>query len=64
MKFEPRPVLFAIVWGGGFVAVVMVVGLTFPVEDLLLLLFPASLFWLFLPFVVLLLWRRFRQREE
>lgn len=60
MKFEPRAVLFAIVWGGGFVIVAVIVGLTFPVEDLLLLLFPASLFWLFLPFVFLLLWRRFR----
>jgi hypothetical protein len=64
VKFEPRPILFAILWGGSFVAVAVVVGLTFPAEDLLLLLFPASLFWLFLPFVVLLLWRRFRHREE
>ncbi|MEE9593114.1 MAG: hypothetical protein V3W28_06010 [Thermoplasmata archaeon] len=64
MKFEPRPILFAIVWGGSFVAVAVVVGLTFPAEDLLLLLFPASLFWLFLPFVALLLWRRFRHQEE
>ncbi|MFQ5919301.1 MAG: hypothetical protein ACE5I4_04560 [Thermoplasmata archaeon] len=64
MKFEPRPVLFAVVWGGSFVAVAVIVGLTFPVEDLLLVLFPASLLWLFLPFVFLFLWRRFRRREQ
>ncbi|MFQ6013530.1 MAG: hypothetical protein ACE5LS_07795 [Thermoplasmata archaeon] len=64
MKFEPRPILFAILWGGGFVAVAVIVGLTFPLEDLLLVLFPASLLWLFLPFVFLFLFRRFREREE
>ena len=63
MRFEPRAVLFAVVWGGGFVAVVVVVGLTFPAEDLLLVLFPASLLWLFLPFVLLFLFRRFRSRD-
>ncbi|MDX1534889.1 MAG: hypothetical protein R3291_04645 [Thermoplasmata archaeon] len=64
MRFEPRPLLFAAVWGGGFVAVAVIVGLTFPVEDLLLVLFPASLLWLFLPFVVLFLVRRFRREDR
>ncbi len=64
MKYEVRAVLFAIVWGGGFVAVAVIVGLTFPLEDILLVLFPASLLWLFLPFVLLLLLRRVRKREE
>ncbi|MCJ2531396.1 MAG: hypothetical protein LN413_03645 [Candidatus Thermoplasmatota archaeon] len=64
MKFEVRAVLFAIIWGGGFVAVAVIVGLTFPLEDVLLVLFPASLLWLFLPFVLLFLIRRFRKREE
>ncbi len=64
MKFAIRPVLFAIVWGGGFVAVAVIVGLTFPLEDILVVLFPASLLWLFLPFVLLFLVRRFRRREE
>jgi membrane protein DedA with SNARE-associated domain len=63
VKFASGPVLFAVVWGGGFVAVAVVVGLTFPVEDLLLVLFPASLLWLFLPFVFLYLWRRSRRQE-
>ncbi len=63
MNFEPRAVIFAAVWGGGFVGVVVLVGLTFPVEDLLLVLFPASLLWLFLPFVLLFLLRRFLTRE-
>ena len=64
MKVEVRPVLFAIVWGGGFVAVAVIVGLKFPLEDVLLVLFPASLLWLFLPFILLFLLRRFRRREE
>ena len=64
MKFEVRAVLFAIVWGGGFVAVTVIVGLTFPLEAVLVVLFPASLLWLFLPFILLFLWRRFRRREE
>ncbi|MFQ6013159.1 MAG: hypothetical protein ACE5LS_05895 [Thermoplasmata archaeon] len=59
MKFAPRPVLFALLWGGGFVAVAVLIALTFSAGDLLLLLFPASLFWLVLPFVVRVLWRRF-----
>ncbi len=64
MKFEVRPVLFAIAWGGGFVAVAVIVGLTFPLEAVLVVLFPASLLWLFLPFVLLFLLRRFRKREK
>lgn len=62
MKVEPRPILFALIWGSSFVLVALFLALSFP--DFLPLLFPASLVWLFLPFVALYLRRRFLARRE
>lgn len=64
MKFESRPVVFALVWGGSFVLIALLLALNFPPDAFFATLFPASLLWLFLPFLALYVRRRLAQARK
>ncbi len=64
MKADPRAILLGLLWGAGAAATMILMALTLPWEGFLTLLFPATLLWLIVPFLLLGLWRRLSRRAE
>lgn len=64
MKADPRAVLLGLLWGAGAAATMILLALALPLEGFLALLFPATLLWLLVPFLLLWFWRRLSRGGE